>query len=130
MGPQFAGAAHVAELVIVAATAPTNGAAPIHGAPDRALDEPAVALRTLTGAAIASVGASLPETVVPSAQIAEKFGVDVDWIVRRTGIHERRFASAEERLSAHAALAAARALERASVSPAAVDLVLVATVTP
>jgi 3-oxoacyl-[acyl-carrier-protein] synthase III len=114
----------------VATTAPRNGAAPTDGGPGRAFDEPAATLRTLTGAAIASVGASLPETVVPSAQIAEKFGVDVDWIVRRTGIHERRFASPEERLSAHAARAAAHALERADVSAAQVDLVLVATTTP
>jgi 3-oxoacyl-[acyl-carrier-protein] synthase-3 len=114
---------------MVAITAPTNGAAPIDGSPAYTLDDSAVGARTLTGAAIASVGASLPETVVPSARIAEKFGVDADWIVRRTGIHERRFASAEERLSSHAARAALRALERAQVRPADVDLVLVATTT-
>lgn len=114
---------------MVAITAPTNGAAPIDGSPGYALDEPIAASRTLTGAAIASVGASLPETVVPSALIAEKFGVDADWIVRRTGIHERRFASAGERLSAHAARAAMRALDRAEIDPDEVDLVLVATTT-
>jgi 3-oxoacyl-[acyl-carrier-protein] synthase-3 len=75
------------------------------------------------------VGASLPATVVSSARIAEKFGVDEDWIVRRTGIRSRRFASAGERLSAHAARAATDALERADVHAAAVDLVLVATTT-
>ena len=115
---------------MMAITAPTNGAAPIDGSPSYAFDDSAVGARTLRGAAIASVGASLPETVVPSARIAEKFGVDEDWIVRRTGIHERRFASAGERLSAHAARAAVRALERANVRPADVDLVLVATTTP
>ena len=115
---------------MMAITAPTNGAAPIDGSPAYALDEPTAAPRTLTGAAIASVGASLPETVVSSARIAEKFGVDADWIVRRTGIHERRFACAGERLSEHAARAALHALERADVRPAEVDLVLVATTTP
>ncbi len=115
---------------MVAITAPTNGAAPIDGSPAYAFDDSAVVVRTLTGAAIASVGASLPETVVPSARIAEKFGVDADWIVRRTGIHERRFALAGERLSTHAARAALRALERANVRPADVELVLVATTTP
>jgi 3-oxoacyl-[acyl-carrier-protein] synthase-3 len=127
---RFASAALVAELVRVAITAPTNGAAPIERAPAYAFDDSAAPTSTLKGAAIASVGASLPETVVPSAQIAAKFGVDADWIVRRTGIHERRFASPGERLSAHAARAALRALERADVRPAAVDLVLVATTTP
>lgn len=114
----------------MAITAPTNGAAPIDGAPLQAFDEPAVASRTLRGAAIASVGAHLPETIVSSERIAEKLGVDAEWIVRRTGIRERRFASAEERLSTHAARAAARALERADIYPSEVDLVLVATTTP
>jgi 3-oxoacyl-[acyl-carrier-protein] synthase III len=112
---------------MVAITAPTNGAAPIDGSPGYALDE--TASRTLTGAAIASVGASLPETVVPSGVIAERFGVDADWIVRRTGIHERRFAADGERLSVHAARAAMRALDQARIDPGEVDLVLVATTT-
>jgi 3-oxoacyl-[acyl-carrier-protein] synthase-3 len=125
---QFASAAPVAQLVTVAVSAPTNGAAPIDGTPGYELDRAAVG-RTLRGAAIASVGASLPDTVVSSEQIAENFGVDADWIVRRTGIRARRFASAGERLSTHAARAAARALEQAHVHPAEVDLVVVATTT-
>jgi 3-oxoacyl-[acyl-carrier-protein] synthase-3 len=56
--------------------------------------------------------------------------VDEDWIVRRTGIHERRVAEPQERLTTHAAEAARRALERAEVSPEQLDLVLVATTTP
>ncbi len=90
---------------------------------------PAVAGRRLRGAAIAAVGASLPETVVSSARIARTFGVDVDWIVRRTGIRTRRVAAANERLSVHAARAAAHALKRAVIEPAQVDLVIVATTT-
>ena len=128
-GSQFAGAAPVAELVIVAITAPTNGAAPIGGATAYEFDEPTVAARMLRGAAIASVGASLPDTVVSSERIAQTLGVDADWIVRRTGIRARRFASAGERLSEHAARAAMHALGRADVDPTEVDLVLVATST-
>jgi 3-oxoacyl-[acyl-carrier-protein] synthase-3 len=81
------------------------------------------------GAAIASVGASLPSRVVPNSEVAARIGVSDDWIVRRTGIRERRVADPEERLSTHAAGAAAVALRRAGVAPADVDLVLVATVT-
>ncbi len=88
-----------------------------------------MARRRLKGAAIASVGASLPETIVSSARIARTFGVDTDWIVRRTGIRSRRVATANERLSVHAARAAAHALKRAAIDPARVDLVLVATTT-
>ena len=82
------------------------------------------------GAAISSVGASLPETVVPNADIAARIGVSDEWIVRRTGIMARRVAGPTERLTTHAAYAGAAALRRAGISPEQVDLVLVATTTP
>src|SRR5437764_1926549 len=81
------------------------------------------------GAAIASVAAHLPATVVSNAEIAERIGVSDDWIVRRTGIRSRHIAAPHERLTAHAALAAALALDRAGIAPEDVDLVLVATTT-
>ena len=49
------------------------------------------------GAAIASVGVSLPDTVVPNAHIAPRIGVTDEWIVRRTGIRTRRVARPDER---------------------------------
>jgi 3-oxoacyl-[acyl-carrier-protein] synthase III len=36
------------------------------------------------GAAIGSVGASLPATVVPNAAIASRLGISDEWIERRT----------------------------------------------
>ncbi len=83
----------------------------------------------LRGAAIAAVGISVPEAVVPSAKIAERLGVSEDWIVRRTGIRSRHLAGPEERLSTHAASAARQALQKAGVAPTELDLVVVATVT-
>jgi 3-oxoacyl-[acyl-carrier-protein] synthase-3 len=82
------------------------------------------------GAAIASVGISLPEAVVPNAEIASRIGVTDDWIVRRTGIRTRRVAAPDERLVTHASTAAAAALKRAEVTAGDVGLVLVATTTP
>lgn len=82
------------------------------------------------GAAIASVGVSLPRTVVQNAEIAPRIGVTDEWIVRRTGIHSRHIAAPEERLATHAIDAASVALERARVAPEDVELVLVATTTP
>jgi 3-oxoacyl-[acyl-carrier-protein] synthase-3 len=78
-------------------------------------------------AAILSVATELPETRLTSATIAERLGIEEDWILSRTGIRERRQARPDERLSDFAARAGARALERASVDPAEVDLVIVAT---
>ncbi len=65
------------------------------------------------GAAIASVGISLPEAVVANAEIAPRIGVTDEWIVRRTGIRTRRVAAPDERLVTHASHAAASALKRA-----------------
>jgi 3-oxoacyl-[acyl-carrier-protein] synthase-3 len=81
------------------------------------------------GAAVASVGVSVPEHTVGNAEIAARIGVGDGWIERRTGIRERRIADPAERLTTHAARAALSALERAGCDPALLDLVLVATTT-
>lgn len=86
-------------------------------------------LPTRVGAAIASVGMRVPETVVSNAEIADRIGVSDEWIVRRTGIKSRHIAEPQERLATHAIDAAAQALDRARASAAEVDLVLVATTT-
>ncbi|MDQ2924976.1 MAG: ketoacyl-ACP synthase III [Acidobacteriota bacterium] len=53
-----------------------------------------------------------------------------EWITSRTGIKERRIASADETTSDMATKAALRALDQAKVSPEQIDLLLVATATP
>jgi 3-oxoacyl-[acyl-carrier-protein] synthase-3 len=72
---------------------------------------------------------SLPPQIVHSAEIEARLGLAEDWIQRRTGIQARRIAEPNESLTDCATEAAAAALQRAGVSPAAVDLVLVATTT-
>jgi 3-oxoacyl-[acyl-carrier-protein] synthase III len=81
-------------------------------------------------ARVAGLGHKLPDRVVPNGPIAERIGVDSDWIERRTGIRERRYAAPDERTSDLAVAAARRALNDAGLRPADVDLVLVATMTP
>ncbi len=80
--------------------------------------------------AIHGIGAALPERVVANAEIAERAGVSEDWIVARTGVHERRHVAEGERLDALATDAGRRALEDAGVEPEELDLVLVATMSP
>jgi 3-oxoacyl-[acyl-carrier-protein] synthase-3 len=53
-----------------------------------------------------------------------------EWIVGRTGIHERRVAAEGESSSDMAAEAARRALAKAELEATDIDLILVATVTP
>lgn len=79
------------------------------------------------GAEIAGLGIALPAHVEANEPIAERLGIDVEWIVKRTGIEERRIAAPEERLFELGAAAAERALAAAGVSPGQIDLVLVAT---
>jgi 3-oxoacyl-[acyl-carrier-protein] synthase-3 len=81
-------------------------------------------------ARVAGLGHKLPDRVVPNGPIAERIGVDSDWIVRRTGIRERRYAAPDERTSDLAVQAARRALTDANLQPRDIDLVLVATMTP
>jgi 3-oxoacyl-[acyl-carrier-protein] synthase III len=80
-----------------------------------------------SGAAVAGIGSALPAEVLPNASIAERLGVDEDWIVARTGVRERRIAAPGERLSAYAARAGANALDAAGLAPGELDLLLVAT---
>ncbi|MGC9221819.1 MAG: beta-ketoacyl-ACP synthase 3 [Solirubrobacteraceae bacterium] len=86
--------------------------------------------RGIGGAAVVSVGASLPEGVLESSVIEQRLGLAPDWIERRTGIRSRRVAGADERVDQHAAAASRIALQRAGVDPMDVDVVLVATSTP
>jgi 3-oxoacyl-[acyl-carrier-protein] synthase-3 len=98
-------------------------------ATDAPLAEPArPAPRTRT-AGIAGLGVALPERVVPNAAIAERLGVEEDWIVSRTGVRERRLAAGGEGLTALAARAGADALRASGVPASEVDLVLVASFT-
>lgn len=85
--------------------------------------------RVAAGAAIASVGISVPARIVPSAAISARLGVSEGWVERRTGIRNRHIAGPHERLATHAAEAGRHALERADADPAELDMVLVATTT-
>jgi 3-oxoacyl-[acyl-carrier-protein] synthase-3 len=80
-------------------------------------------------AAVLGLGYHLPETVVNNLPIAERLGIDENWIVKRTGIRSRRHAMPHERLSDLATAAARGAVEDAGVDPAELDAVLVATTT-
>src|SRR5918997_3371668 len=81
-------------------------------------------------ARVAGLGHKLPDRVVPNGPIAERIGVDSEWIVRRTGIRERRYAAPDERTADLALAAARRALSDAALKPSDIDLILVATMTP
>lgn len=86
-------------------------------------------MRTLTGVQILGVGSYVPERIVTNADLAA-LGYDEQWIIQRTGIHQRRHAPADMATSDMALQAALNCLESADCPPAAVDLILLATMTP
>lgn len=81
-------------------------------------------------AGIAGLGSALPSDRVPNASVAPGIGVDEEWIERRTGIRERRHASAGETVVSLGAAAAADALLSAGLHAVDLDLILVATLSP
>jgi 3-oxoacyl-[acyl-carrier-protein] synthase-3 len=91
---------------------------------------PSWEVRRPRAAALASVAMAVPENVVTNETVAAGAGVTEQWIVHRTGVHERRHVREGERLDALAVAAGRAALEEAGVEPEDLDLVLVATVAP
>ena len=79
---------------------------------------------------ISAVGSYVPEKVLTNADLEKRIDTTDEWITTRTGIKERRIAADDEHTSDMAAHAAQRALERADVDPADVDLIILATITP
>ncbi|MFN0280452.1 MAG: beta-ketoacyl-ACP synthase III [Kineosporiaceae bacterium] len=89
-----------------------------------------LAVPTGTGhARIMSVGAYRPERVVTNDEICEYIESSDQWIRERTGIVSRRFARPDESVTDMAEAASRVALERAGLTAADIDMVLVATVT-
>jgi 3-oxoacyl-[acyl-carrier-protein] synthase-3 len=80
------------------------------------------------GCRVASLGHHLPDTVVTTEEIAERLGVEVEWILTRTGIRQRRLADKTETVVDMATAAAAHALANLAVD-AEIDTVIVATST-
>ncbi|MFB0630182.1 3-oxoacyl-ACP synthase III family protein [Streptomyces sp. AB3(2024)] len=84
----------------------------------------------MTRIGIVSTGSYLPDTVVGNEEIARGAGVSDEWIVRKTGIRERRRADDRDATSDLAARAALAALEQAGVEPQDVAYIVLATSTP
>jgi 3-oxoacyl-[acyl-carrier-protein] synthase-3 len=86
--------------------------------------------RRLTGVRILGTGSYVPDAVVTNDHLHQKLGFDSDWIVKRTGILERRHVLAHQATSDLCYEAARRCLDSSNVDPAKIDLLLVATFTP
>lgn len=79
---------------------------------------------------IRSVGVHTPERRVTNEELSRTVDTSDEWIRTRSGIGERRIAGPTENPSDMGAKAAAQAIGRAGVTPADIDLLVVATMTP
>jgi len=75
-------------------------------------------------------GYYLPARVMTNEELARRVDTSDEWIVQRTGIHERRIAADGELTSDLAVQAARAALANARVEASSIDLIVVATSTP
>src|SRR5262245_65897744 len=79
---------------------------------------------------ILGCGRYLPSRVLTNTELAQSVDTSDEWIVRRTGIHERRIAAPGELTSDLSLHAAQAALAHAEVDAQAIDLIVLATSTP
>jgi 3-oxoacyl-[acyl-carrier-protein] synthase-3 len=81
------------------------------------------------GFRLAGIGSAVPSHVVTNADLA-RLGCDPEWIVARSGIHERRHAAADTATSDLAAAAGRAAIAHSGLASGDVDLVVLGTFTP
>ncbi|HWJ52999.1 MAG TPA: beta-ketoacyl-ACP synthase III, partial [Propionibacteriaceae bacterium] len=79
--------------------------------------------------AILGFGGYRPRRVVDNAEICTFIDSSDEWIRTRSGIIERRWASADETIQMMSVAAARKALERSGIEPGQIDTVIVSTVT-
>lgn len=86
--------------------------------------------RTRARARLTGVGSYAPERVMTNAELEQLVDTSDEWIVSRTGIHERHIAAPDEATSDLATKAVRRLLDATRTDPQSIDLLIVATTTP
>jgi len=81
-------------------------------------------------ARITGVGAYAPKRILSNADLEKMVETSDEWIVQRSGIHERRIADESEATSDLAVRAAQQAIERANLVPEDIEFIAVGTTTP
>jgi 3-oxoacyl-[acyl-carrier-protein] synthase III len=80
---------------------------------------------------VVGVGHALPSTCISNTELSQYIDTSDEWIVERTGIHQRYRISGTENTSSLATQAALAALQHhGNIAPESIDLIIVATTTP
>ena len=75
-------------------------------------------------------GMSVPERILTNQELEQIVDTSDEWIVKNTGIRERRIVREGETTSTLSVAAGRQALERAELAPEELDLIIVATSSP
>jgi 3-oxoacyl-[acyl-carrier-protein] synthase-3 len=84
----------------------------------------------MTFSKILGTGSYLPEKIITNFDMEKMVDTSNEWIVERTGIHERRMASDNENAVTMADHAGRAALEAAGLDVSDVEMIIVASTTP
>lgn len=86
--------------------------------------------RTVRRARIASLATYVPPRVLTNADLERMVDTNDEWIIQRTGIRERHIVDPGVATSDLAKEAALKAIAQAGLTPADIELIIVATTTP
>ncbi|MCX7771504.1 MAG: ketoacyl-ACP synthase III [Clostridia bacterium] len=81
-------------------------------------------------AGILGTGSALPEKKLTNAELESIVETSDEWIIKRTGIRERRILNDEVPLAKLASDAASKAISDAGLKPEDIDLIIAATLSP
>lgn len=84
----------------------------------------------MTSIRVVGTGSYVPDRVLTNYDLEKMVDTTDEWIVKRTGIRERRIAEPHVNTSDLAKEASLNALERAKMTPEEIDLIILATITP
>ncbi len=79
---------------------------------------------------VAGTGSYVPEKILSNFDLQKTLDTSDHWIVKRTGVRERRIARPDQAASHLALEASRRALEAAGVADSELDYIIMATITP
>jgi len=82
------------------------------------------------GVGIKGLGVALPERILTNKDLENMVDTSDEWIVKRTGISERRILEKDQPLHSLGIRAALEAIDDAGLTVEDIDLIIVATVTP
>ncbi|MCC2667503.1 MAG: fabH [Gammaproteobacteria bacterium] len=79
---------------------------------------------------IIGTGSYLPKKILTNFDLEKMLDTSHDWIVKRTGIHQRHIAASDETALSMAEMAALAAMSAAGIEASDIGLIIIATTTP